>query len=362
MEKKVFNFNAGPAMLPREVMEKAQREFIDYDGTGMSIMEMSHRGKIFQDILDRAESNLRFLLNIPSDYSVAFFPGGATLQFSAVPLNFLGNSEEASYALTGVWTVKAEKEARSLGYKTKIVHDSKENGYTEVPKIQSLEVGALSKYLYITSNNTIYGTRYSEFPKISFPIVADMTSELLSRKIPISHFGFIFAGAQKNIGPSGLTLGIIHRDFLAHTPSRVPILLNYKNYFENKSLYNTPPTYSIYIAGLVFEWCIEQGGIDVIQKNNELKAELLYDYLDSSKFYTAPVKGEHRSIMNVVFHLKDKALEKNFIEESESKGLFGLQGHRDAGGMRASIYNAMPLEGVKVLIAFLEEFKQRHSK
>ncbi len=361
--KKVYNFNAGPAMLPVEVMEKAQVEFRDYENSGMSVMEISHRGKTFQKILDTAEENLRKLLNIPSNYLVAFLPGGATLQFSSIPLNLLQKEEIGAYSLTGVWAVKAEKEARNLGYKTTIVFDGKEKNYTEIPNLKEELLPENAKYLYITSNNTIYGTRYSQFPKCKkIPLIADMTSELLSRKILVEDFGYIFAGAQKNIGPAGLTIGIIRKELLEIPKKHVPILLDFKVYFESKSLYNTPPTYLIYISGLVFEWCLQRGGLEKIQKTNEEKANLLYKFLDSSKLYYAPVQGENRSIMNVVFHLKDKTFEEKFILESEKEGLIGLKGHRDAGGMRASIYNAMPIEGVIQLIQFMKAFEERYYK
>lgn len=361
--KRVYNFNAGPAMLPIEVMEKAQQEFRNYENSGMSVMEISHRGKTFQKILDTAEANLRKLLDIPKDYLVAFLPGGATLQFSSVPLNFLQKGEMGAYSLTGVWAVKAEKEARNLGYQTAVVFDGKEKGYKNIPNLEEDLLPKDVKYLYITSNNTIYGTRYVHFPKLKkIPLVADMTSELLSRKINVEDFGYIFAGAQKNIGPAGLTIGIIRKDLLEIPKKHVPVLLDFKVYFENKSLYNTPPTYLIYIAGLVFEWCLKKGGLQELQKINEEKANLLYKFLDSSKLYDAPVPSEYRSIMNVVFHLREKSLEEKFIEESEKEGLVGLKGHRDVGGMRASIYNAMPKEGVIHLIEFMKDFEERYYK
>ncbi|MCX7998566.1 MAG: 3-phosphoserine/phosphohydroxythreonine transaminase, partial [Leptospiraceae bacterium] len=282
-------------------------------------------------------------------------------QFSSVPLNFLQKGETGAYSLTGVWAVKAEKEARNLGYQTVVVYDGKETAYTTIPNLTEDSVPKEAKYLYITSNNTIYGTRYLNFPKCKrIPLIADMTSELLSRKINVEDFGYIFAGAQKNIGPAGLTIGIVRKDLLEIPKKYVPILLDYKVYFENKSLYNTPPTYLIYLAGLVFEWCLEKGGLEELEKINEEKANMLYNFLDSSSLYYAPVKGENRSIMNVVFHLKNKGLEDKFIKESEQEGLIGLKGHRDAGGMRASIYNAMPIAGVKKLIEFMKNFEQRY--
>jgi phosphoserine aminotransferase len=357
----VYNFNAGPAMLPTEVMEKAREEFLNYKGSGMSVMEVSHRGTHFLDLLNSAEENLKSLLKIPSSHSVAFFPGGATLQFSAVPLNFLGTLETAAYSLTGVWSNKAFSEAKKLGYKVESVYDGKENGYTQVPNEFHPDLLKNKKYLYITSNNTIYGSRYPTFPHLgNVPYVADMTSELLSRPLSIKDFGYIFAGAQKNIGPSGLTIGIIRNDLLEWKKSNVPVLLDFKVYFENKSLYNTPPTFSIYIAGLVFEWCIQMGGIEALEKRNEEKANLIYNYIDNSDYYKAPIQKSSRSPMNVVFLINNPELEKKFNLDAEKEGLYGLAGHRDVGGLRASLYNAMPIEGVQKLIDFMKYFKEKN--
>ncbi|WCL48437.1 3-phosphoserine/phosphohydroxythreonine transaminase [Leptospira sp. GIMC2001] len=355
----IYNFNAGPAMLPVAVIQKAQEEFLDYQGTGMSIMEMSHRGSVFQNVLDTAESDLRELIGIPKDYSVVFCPGGATLQFSAVALNLLNAEETASYSLTGVWSVKAFKEAKKFANLVTNIFDGEKTSFRTIPDIKESDLHPASRFLYLTSNNTIYGTRYAKFPDVSIPIVADMTSELLSRQIDINRFGVIFAGAQKNIGPSGLTVLIVRNDLLREMRHPIPVLLDWKILAKNQSLYNTPPTYSIYIAGLVFSWLKELGGIAAIEKINEEKANKLYTYLDSSGFYEVPITQPYRSTMNVVFHLKNKDLEKNFVEESENFGLFGLQGHRDAGGMRASIYNAMPIEGVDQLIEFLKGFEKK---
>ncbi|HMV42451.1 MAG TPA: 3-phosphoserine/phosphohydroxythreonine transaminase [Leptospiraceae bacterium] len=361
IKNRVYNFNAGPAMLPIPVMEQAQREFLDYMGTGMSIMEMSHRGSHFEEILISAERTLRELLSIPENYSVIFYPGGATLQFSAIPLNLLKKGEAADFSLTGVWANKAEQEAKKLGFQTNIIYDDKQNNYTMVPNLTDANISSNAKYLHITSNNTIYGTRYKNLPKIKkVPVVADMTSDLLSRKINVSDFGIIFAGAQKNIGPSGLTIVIARNDLIESAKDPMPVLLNYSVMAKNKSIYNTPPTYSIYIARLVFDWCKKMGGVEKIEEINEEKAKILYNYLDKSRLYTCPVKGDHRSSMNVVFHLKDKTLEKEFIFSSEKRGIHGLPGHRDAGGFRASIYNAMPMEGVQTLIEFLTEFENKH--
>ena len=357
----VYNFNAGPAMLPPEVMEIARNEFLNYKNTSMSIMEMSHRGTHFLEILNSAEENLKSLLKIPDSHMIAFFPGGATLQFSAVPMNFLTGNEKAAYSLTGVWSVKAFLEAKKLGYSVGSIFDGKEKSYSEVPTEFNHNSLEGFEYLYITSNNTIYGSRYVSFPKIKdLYLVADMTSDLLSREINISDFGYIFAGAQKNIGPSGLTIGIIRKDLLEKKKSGVPILLDYKVYFENKSLYNTPPTYSIYIASLVFDWCIKKGGISELEKINEEKANMLYTYIDNSDYYRAPIHKNSRSTMNVVFMLGKTELEKKFNSDAEKEGLHGLAGHRDVGGLRASIYNAMPVEGVKKLIDFMKYFKDNN--
>ncbi len=359
--KNVFNFNAGPAMLPKEVMEIAKEEFLNYQNSGMSIMEMSHRGDHFQDILDKAELNLRKLLDISNDYEIAFFPGGATLHFSSIPQNFLLENESGAYFLTGVWAKKAKEEATKLGFKTEILYDGKDSNYTHIPNVFDESLLKNHKYIYITSNNTIYGSRFIQFPRASnIPLIADMTSDLLSRKINVNDFGFIFAGAQKNIGPSGLTVGIIRKDLLEFPKKPIPVLLDYKVYFKNKSLYNTPPTYSIYIAGLVFEWCIKMGGIEKLEAINEKKAQLLYDFIDNSGFYNAPVEKNARSTMNVVFRLNDVKLEKVFNEEALKNNLVGLPGHRDAGGLRASIYNAMPIEGVENLIMFMIHFQENN--
>lgn len=355
----IYNFNAGPAMLPKEVMQRAREEFLNYKNTGISVMEMSHRSKEFLEIIQQAEYDLRELLDIPSHYSVLFCSGGATFQFSAVPLNLLEEGDTASYALTGVWAVKAYEEAKKFYPQVKIAFDGKPFGYHKIPNIDEFN-DKESKYVYITSNNTIYGTQYGSFPKTSLPLVADMTSELLSRQIPISNFGVIFAGAQKNIGPSGLTIVIVRNDLIHEKKKNpIPILLDWRVLKENQSLYNTPPTYSIYIAGLVFSWLKSIGGIPVIEKINQKKSQTLYQFLDNSSLFYAPVPPPIRSQMNVVFHIREKNLESKFLEEANEQGFIGLAGHRLAGGFRASIYNAMPLEGVEALIDFLKEFERK---
>ena len=359
-KQKTYNFNAGPAMLPVPVMEKAKDEFLDYQGTGMSVMEMSHRGKHFDRIIQDAESLLRELMEIPETYSVIFFPGGATLQFSTVPLNLLSETETADYSVTGVFAKKAFEEARKFS-PVRAIYDMQPENYTRVPEIKESDISPDAKYLYITSNNTIYGTRYSIIPKIKkIPLIADMTSEILSRRIDVSDFGLIFAGAQKNIGPSGLTVVIIKNSLLEIKKRSLPSLFDYKIIAKNRSLYNTPPTFSIYIAKLVFEWCRDMGGVVKLQELNEKKARVLYECIENSDLYQSNIQTESRSIMNVVFTLKKAGLGEKFNLEAERSGLTGLEGHRDVGGFRASIYNAMPIEGVMELIAFMQDFEKKN--
>lgn len=356
----IYNFYAGPAMLPVEVMAKAKEEFTNYKGTQMSIMEIFHRGVHFTSLLAKAEKDLVKLLEIPENYSVIFFPAGATLQFSAIPLNLLQGNETADYAITGVWSKKAYDEAKRF-FKVNVISDCQDNNYTKVKPLDDSMISENAKYAYITTNNTIYGTRYKSIPRITkAPLIADMTSELLSRKINVKDYGLIFAGAQKNIGPSGVTIVIIRKDLLEKDKNPVPVLLDYRIMAESKSLYNTPPTYPIYMAGLVFEWLLQRGGIEEMEKINEEKASLLYDFIDASKLYHAPVDKESRSIMNVVFWLRNKDLEKKFTEESTIAGLIGLEGYRTVGGFRASIYNAMPIQGVINLIGFMQEFEKKY--
>ncbi|NCN10316.1 MAG: 3-phosphoserine/phosphohydroxythreonine transaminase [Leptospira sp.] len=355
----IFNFNAGPAMLPAPVMQIAQEEFLNYRNSGMSVMEMSHRGGYFQEILDRSLINIRKLLNIPDSYEVIFCSGGATAQFTSIPMNLLDENETAAYSLTGVWSNKAYQEAKRFYPNVVSIFDGKLSNFSEIPELTDLSIPKNSKYAYITSNNTIYGTRYSRFPKLSIPLIADMTSDILSRELDVSSFGVIFAGAQKNIGPSGLSICIIRKDLLHERKSAIPVILDWRVTAKAGSLYNTPPTYSIYMAGLVFEWLLEMGGLSSIEKINEKKASLVYNALDESEFYRTFVPQANRSIMNVVFHLKDSNLDSKFVEESEKYGLIGLKGYRDVGGMRASIYNAMPLEGVERLVSFLKDFEKR---
>ncbi|TGK35995.1 3-phosphoserine/phosphohydroxythreonine transaminase [Leptospira gomenensis] len=358
-QERIYNFGAGPAMLPNEVMEIAAAEFLNYKGSGMSLMEVSHREPLFEDVLQEAESLLRKLLNIGEGYSVAFFSGGATLHFSALPLNLLKEGESFDVAHTGIWTKKAWEEGLKFNG-VNVIYDATPNNFTETPVLTEADLSGKGKYLHITSNNTIYGSQYPKLPKIqSIPLVADMTSELLSRKIEVADFGVIFAGAQKNIGPSGLSVLIIRNDLIGISGRKIPVLLDYSVMIKNKSLYNTPATYSIYIAKLVFEWLDKLGGVSKMEAVNEEKAKLLYDFVDSSSLYVCPVQKKSRSKMNVVFLLKDKKLETKFLDEAEKNGLHGLGGHRLVGGFRASIYNSMPLSGVQKLVSFMKEFESK---
>ncbi|TGK01437.1 3-phosphoserine/phosphohydroxythreonine transaminase [Leptospira langatensis] len=358
-ERRIYNFYGGPAMLPTPVMEKAASEFLNYRRSGMSIMEVSHRGKLFEKVLDESLALLRELLSVPENYEIMFLSAGASLHFSALPLNLLHEGESADFAITGIWAKKAMEEALRFN-PVKKIYDGEDHKYTEVPELDDSMVNPGAAYVYITSNNTLLGSRYPKFPKLTkAPLIADMTSEILSRKIDISQFGAIFAGAQKNIGPSGLSVLIIRKDLLGRSKRTIPVLMDYALTAKNKSMYNTPPTYSIYMSKLVFEWLKEKGGIDAIEKINEEKAKLLYDYLDTTSFYQAAVKPSSRSVMNVVFTLQDKNLESKFLAGAEEKGLVGLEGHRLVGGLRASIYNAMPREGVVALIDYMKEFEKK---
>lgn len=357
---RVYNFSAGPATLPEEVLKKAANEMLDYKGTGLSVMEMSHRSKEFTQIIENAEANLRELMGIPDNYSVLFLQGGASLQFAMVPLNLMVN-KKADYVHTGQWSKKAIAEARKFG-EVNVVASSEEDNFTYIPKLDPTKFSKDADYFYIVTNNTIYGTVYKELPQTgNVPIVADMSSNILSEPIDVTKFGVIFAGAQKNIGPAGVTIVIIRNDLIGKAANTVPTMLNYKTHAENKSLFNTPPCYSIYIAGLVFEWIKKVGGLKVMQKVNQDKAKMLYDYIDTSELFSSPVQKESRSIMNVPFVTGNAELDAKFIKEAAERGLKTLKGHRTVGGMRASIYNAMPFEGVKNLVNFMEEFEKNNA-
>ena len=357
---RVYNFSAGPAVLPETVLKKAADEMLDYKGCGMSVMEVSHREKVFEGIIAKAEVDLREIMGIPSNYKVLFLQGGASLQFAMVPMNLMVKNKKADYVHTGMWSKKAIAEAKKFGT-VNIVASSEKDKFTYIPKLDPATFSKEADYFYIVTNNTICGTTYKNIPETGYiPLIADMSSNILSEPVDVSKFGLIFAGAQKNIGPAGLTIVIIREDLAGKAPATVPTLLDYKTHIEEKSLYNTPPCYSIYIAGLVFEWIKEKGGLKEMQKINQEKAKILYDYLDQSKIFKSPVQKESRSIMNVPFVSGNEELDKKFLEGASQRGLKSLKGHRSVGGMRASIYNAMPADGIKTLVRFMEEFEKQN--
>lgn len=355
---RVYNFAAGPATLPEEVLRQAADELVDFRGAGMSVMEMSHRSKAYDAIHKQAEADLRDLMNIPDDYYVLFLQGGASLQFSAVPLNLLSGSGKADFVHTGAWSKKAIAEAKRYG-QVNIVASSEDKTFTYIPDLNSAAFTADADYLHIVTNNTIYGTRFTSLPdNSSIPLVADMSSNILSQEYDVTSFGVIFAGAQKNVGPAGLTIVIVRKDLVGHAREITPVMLNWKTQAESNSLYNTPPCYSIYMAGLVFKWLKDQGGVKGMQAINEEKAAVLYDYLDQSEMFSATVAKKDRSIMNIPFVTGNEERDAKFIKEAEQEGLVTLKGHRSVGGMRASIYNAMPLAGVQKLVDFMKRFEQ----
>lgn len=357
------NFCAGPAAMPTAVLARAQNELLDWQGRGLSVMEMSHRSKDYVAITQKAETQLRTLMAIPDNYKVLFLQGGASLQFSAIPLNLLKGGR-ADYLTTGAWSGKAIKEAQryaNLGLgEINLVATGKDSNFTDVPAQSSWQVSDNAAYFHYCANETIHGLQIFEPPQVNAPLIADMSSSILSQPIDVSKFGMIYAGAQKNIGPAGLVIVIIRDDLLGQASEWCPMLLNYEHQVEKESMSNTPATYSWYLAGLVFDWLEEQGGVDAIGKINRQKAALLYDTIDNSAFYNNPVARQHRSIMNVPFTLADSSLDKEFLLQSEKAGLLNLKGHRDVGGMRASIYNAVPLNWVEQLAHFMQQFEQQH--
>ncbi len=357
---RVYNFSAGPSMLPVEVLEKVQKDLLNYEGSGQSVMEMSHRSKEYQKIIDDAEADLRELMHIPDNYKVLFVQGGGTLQFAMVPLNLLRNSKKADYVLTGTWAKKAYKEACKYG-DIRVVASSEDDKFTWVPKITKEDVREDADYAYITTNNTIYGTKYNYIPETgNVPLVADMSSNILSEEIDVSRFGMIWAGAQKNVGPAGVTIVIVREDLIGFAGAEVPTYLDYKIHADNGSMYNTPPCFSIYVAGEVFKYLKSIGGIAEMERRNKEKAQMLYDFIDSSRLFSCPVAKEDRSLMNVVFVTGDAELDKKFIALAKENGMINLSGHRSIGGMRASIYNAMPKEGVAALVDFMRKFEEEN--
>ncbi|EEU03334.1 phosphoserine transaminase [Eubacterium saphenum ATCC 49989] len=359
--ERAFNFSAGPSMLPIDVIKKVASELDNYEGCGESVMEMSHRSAEFKKILADAEQNLRDIMKIPDNYKVLFMQGGATLQFSAIPLNLGVGSKKADYIITGSWSKKALKEA--LKYlDAKAVASSEESVFSYIPKVAKNDFRSDADYVHITYNNTIYGTHYVDGPDTGdIPLVADMSSCILSEAVDVSKFALIYAGAQKNIGPAGTTIVIIREDFLGKAAADVPTYLDYKIHADNDSAYNTPPCFAIYVAGEVFKHIKKLGGVSEVERINKEKAAKLYDYIDNSKLYKCPTVKEDRSLMNVVFVTGDEALDKEFVAEAKKQNLHNLGGHRSIGGMRASIYNAMPEEGIDKLIAFMKEFENAHA-
>ena len=361
MVERIFNFSAGPSMLPVPVLKKAASEMLSYNKTGMSVMEMSHRSPEYQAIIDAAEATLRKLMQIPDNYKVLFLQGGASTQFAAVPLNLLSGSNRADYVITGQFSKKAYTEAQKYG-DIAIAASSAGANFSFVPKVEKAAIRPDADYVHICFNNTVYGTRFPYIPDTgNIPLVADMSSCILSEPIDVSRFGLIYAGAQKNVAMAGLTIVIVREDLIGHAKPITPSMLDYKLMAENGSMYNTPPCYAIYIAKLVFDWIVKQGGLEAMQRINREKAALLYDYLDNQDYYTAPVEPASRSMMNVTFITGVKELDEQFVKEAAA-GLKNLKGHRSVGGMRASIYNAMPREGVEKLVEFMKSFAAAHPK
>jgi phosphoserine aminotransferase len=357
---RVFNFSPGPAALPESVLRKAAEEMLDWHGCGMSVMEMSHRGKEFISIHAEAESLLRELLGVPANYKVLFMQGGAIGENAIVPMNLIGKSGKADYVVTGDWSKKSIKEAKTYGTAS-LAATGEASNFTAIPKQSEWKLDPDASYVHICSNETIGGVEYHWTPDTgAVPLVADMSSNIMSRPIDIAKYGLIYAGAQKNMGPSGVTVVIVRDDLIGHALPITPSAFNYQLQADNDSMYNTPPTYAIYIAGLVFKHIKEMGGLKAMEQHNKAKAALLYDYLDNSKFYRNPVAKEDRSLMNVPFKLKDDSLDDAFLKGAQAKGMIQLKGHRSVGGMRASIYNAMPIEGVKALVAYMKEFEVQH--
>ena len=354
-----YNFSAGPAALPTSVLQQAAEEMLDYQGSGMSVMEMSHRSAIFVDIAARAEADLRELLGISADYHVLFLQGGATGQFAGIPLNLTEPSDTIDFIDTGAWSKKAIKEATKY-CQVNVAASSSDSNYDHIPDPASWQLSADAKLLHVCSNETIGGVQFKQFPQSDCPLVADMSSDILSRPVDVNQFGLIYAGAQKNIGPAGLTVIIVRKDLCGSARGETPTFLDYAVQADADSMSNTPPTYGWYLAGLVFAWAKAQGGLPAIAEQNEAKAKLLYDTINDSDFYTAPVHEAVRSSMNVPFTLADAELDKAFLSGAEARGLFNLKGHRSVGGMRASIYNAVPMAAVESLVSFMSEFENDH--
>lgn len=360
MSERIFNFSAGPAVLPVPVLEEAQRDMLSLPGVGMSVMEISHRSKTFDEIFNQAATGLRELLGIPETHHVLFLQGGASLQFSMVPMNLLAGDGSADYVITGSWGKKALKEAKRSGV-ANVAATTADGGFTRVPGQDELKLNPQAAYVHLTTNETIEGVEWKQEPNVGdVPLIADASSDILARPIPVEKYALIYAGAQKNMGPSGVTVVIIRDDLLKRIPDGLHTMLDYRTHVENKSLYNTPNTWGIYIISLITKWLRGKGGLQGMQRENEKKAGLLYDAIDATEFYRGHADADSRSIMNVTFRLPSEELEKKFASEATAQGLDGLKGHRSVGGIRASIYNAFPLEGVAALVSFMQEFERKN--
>jgi phosphoserine aminotransferase len=359
MPDRIHNFSAGPAVLPEPVLRKAQEAIWNVAGSGIGIMEHSHRGKVFDKVINEAEAACRRLANIPDNYRVLFLQGGASLQFSMVPMNLLPAERTADYLLTGVWSQKAIKEAKQIG-KTHVAATSEATNFDRIPKPDEIHYSADPVYVHITTNNTVYGTQWVKEPSVpaGVPLIADTSSDMYSRPIDVRKYGLIYAGAQKNLGPSGVVLVIIRDDLVEAGPKTLPTMLQYRTHAAEKSLYNTPPTFGIYVMGEVFKWIEAQGGLTAMAEQNEAKAGMLYDYLDASDFFRGTAQSDSRSRMNICFRAPTEELEDKFVKEAAKRGLDGLKGHRSVGGMRASLYNACPRTSVEALVAFMKEFER----
>lgn len=358
--ERIYNFSAGPSMLPESVLKKAADEMLNYDGSGMSVMEMSHRSKFFDDIINDAKAKLRALMNIPDDYEIMFIQGGATTQFTMVAMNLMTGSGIADYAITGAFSKKCYEEGKRYG-EARIAFNGKEETFSRIPSQEELALSEDADYVHICQNNTIYGTKWGYVPATgNVPLVADLSSCILSEPVDVSKYGLIYAGAQKNCGPAGMAIVIMKKELMGKTMEIAPVMYDYQRMADNNSMYNTPPTYGIYIFKLVVEWIESLGGLDVMAELNQKKAALLYDFLDNSKMFNNPVELNSRSMMNVTFVTGDADLDAKFVKEATAAGFLNLKGHRSVGGMRASIYNAMPREGVEKLVAFMADFEKNN--
>jgi phosphoserine aminotransferase len=358
MSERIYNFSAGPAVLPLPVLEEAQRDLLALPGVGMSVLEISHRSKPFDEIILGAETDIRKLAGISDDYHVLFLQGGASLQFSMVPLNLLPAGGKADYIITGAWAQKAMKEAQRVGT-ANIAATTEPQNFDRIPKQEELKLDPEAAYVHFTTNNTIHGTEWKYDPAVGgVPLVADSSSDIFSRPVDVNKYGLIYAGAQKNLAPAGVTLVILRKDLLDRSPKSLHTMLNYNTHAKERSLYNTPPVFAIYVMRLVLKWLVDQGGLEVVERRNEEKAKVLYGAIDSTGFYSGHAKPDSRSLMNVTFRLPSEELEKQFVSEATKAGLDGLKGHRSVGGIRASIYNAFPKQGVEALVAFMKEFER----